>query len=213
MIRSTCFALLLCVASCDDRQALGEPESTLLVGQACNQECPSPGNRTLVCVNGRCELADCEAGSLGCGCAPDGSCNPYYPVTVACSESGLCQPVDCAEGSLWCNCGSGCEDGASCVAGVCQPPQTRVTVAADARACSFRVRGLGVDVTYGAGLTGKTQQRGDTLGIAVASTAGGPVDGAALILTPRSPSPVSVLAAQCVDAAGRTMSDPGVRLQ
>lgn len=185
-----------------------------VVGKSCSDSCPADGGRSQLCVSGRCELTDCEVGSLGCGCAADESCNAFYPVLVTCSERGLCEPTDCEPGTRWCGCGDGCSSGDQCIADVCRPSETQVSVGAAARACSFRITGGGADVFFGQGLTGKVHRRGDVMGVAVASVDGSAIDGAALRVQPRDPATnVSVSSAQCVDAQGRSLSDPGVRIQ
>lgn len=211
-------ALLTLTASCDGEVTTPEPmprdPATQVVGQPCAAACSAVGDRSQQCIAGRCELTDCEVGALGCGCHADGTCNAFYPVAVACSEQGLCEPTECTPGEHWCACGSGCAAGDRCVAGICRPPETQVTVSPEARACSFRVMGRGVDVQYGDGLRGRVHRRGEALGIAVASVQNREITGPALRLLPRDPSsPLSVGAAQCVNAAGRALGDPGVRVR
>ncbi len=217
IVRILVFSVGAGLGACDNPTTEPSPpteSATGTVGQPCSDGCPAHAGRPMACNDGRCELTDCEVGSLGCGCAADDSCNAFYPVSVTCSERGLCEPTDCTPGTHWCECGDGCSSGDQCIADVCRPSETQVSVAAAARACSFRITAGGADVVFGQGITGKVHRRGDAMGVAIASVEGSAIEGPALRVQPRDPATsVSVSSAQCVDAQGRRLSDPGVRIQ
>ncbi|MEM6275177.1 MAG: hypothetical protein AAF735_08045 [Myxococcota bacterium] len=208
------------VACPSDDVAPPEPGSASgLLGGACDPStrCEDLGGRSVACVGGRCELTDCAAGFLGCSCHPDASCEAVYDAAIACSARGMCEAEGCQAGERYCECGGGCAGGLSCVGGVCRASAStqRVFVSGAARACEFDVRASApVDVVYGTGFVGRHAQRGDRLGVALASERNRAADGAVLHLVARgNETAIQLSSGRCVDGAGRALTDAGIRTE
>ena len=116
-----------------DRTCNDDQDGTRLIcdGNICVRPTCTPGTYDCACrpdyscdspyicgENLRCQDRDCEAGTLGCNCLTDGTCNGG---DLFCSNDGLCETAPCPQGVAGCPCyGNGsCNGDMECFGGMC----------------------------------------------------------------------------------------------
>lgn len=117
------------------RESVPQAEGTL--GGPCSEDgsCEAEQDLSLMCVQGRCELAGCPSGEVGCGCGPYGACAPGS----RCLER-MCVASSCAVGAPGCPCDetSPCVEGYACNAGLCRRATLTFSISPpEARACDI----------------------------------------------------------------------------
>jgi len=163
----------------------------LLQGGACHAtaRCAGVHNRLVIVVRGLPQLlfaaslglaaacfesgdaVECPAGSSGCGCRDDGSCN----ADLVCNADGNCIDPNCVDGSLACPCyGNGsCDAGLVCTSNICQQGSGTTGVGGTTTG-GPDASSSGGDASSTAGQTTDVADSGDT----VAEVDSGPADSA-----------------------------------
>jgi hypothetical protein len=202
-----------------------EPAAGTLNGRCdVSTPCESTDQRELECVAGRCQLAGCPSGALGCPCGPYGACSAYGDQQPTCAD-GICGLAGCAPGSDGCACREGACDEGTCRRGVCvAEPGAGVVVEGDVRACELVVE-LGdvasFEVAFDEGVLGHHRRRGEQLALAFTTRRDQPFERApARIAATRREgglrghdAELRVLRAECFDRLGHRDDGARVRLE
>ncbi len=102
------------------------------LGGPCEEGACDGSSASLMCDQGRCELAGCPSGEVGCGCGPYGQCSPGSRCL-----GGLCVASSCVVGAPGCPCDDtpSCAPGYACDVGLCRRSTLALRFPDRAHAC------------------------------------------------------------------------------
>ncbi|MBI5493519.1 MAG: hypothetical protein HY904_00745 [Deltaproteobacteria bacterium] len=199
------------------------------LGGSCSATAPcrSGGVEALACVSGRCEVAGCPSGTVGCPCGAYGACEAFAGEDVRCND-GMCVLGSClngGDGRMGCNCRTDatCDGDLRCVRDVCRGRGVRQLLVGnpEVRSCDVLVRESGPRVgrvVFAGQARGSHFARSPEVGVSFMATLDQPFSGPVVTLEGETDSAVADFnvrlgTTRCGDRLGQPVADPRLSVQ